>query len=59
MAVCLMSGNPPTGGPIDEPLLEQVWLNDVFDRVFFFTDGCRQGVEADRSATEFVYNGFQ
>ena len=59
VCIGLMSCHSATGSPIDEPLLEQEGFYDVFDRILLFADSRRQSVEANRSATEFVYNGFQ
>ena len=47
-------GDPPARGALDEPLLEQVGLVDVLDRVGLLADRDRQRGQADRAALELL-----
>src|SRR4029077_16611448 len=39
-------------GPLEQALLQEIWLEHVLDRVLLLADRDRQGREADRAAAE-------
>src|SRR5437016_1968391 len=47
-----LGGHPPAGGALDEPELQQVRLDDVFDRVGLLPHRCGEGRESDRPTGE-------
>ena len=46
--------HPAAGGAFDRPLLEEVGLVDVLDRLLFLVDGRREGREPDRAAANLT-----
>ena len=46
-------GDASTWRPFEESVLNQVGLDDLFDRTSVFTDCCGQGPETGRSTVEF------
>src|SRR6185369_5206409 len=49
-------GYPAAGGPIEKSILNQEGFIDILDGIAFLTDGCGDGIQADRAATELVDN---
>src|SRR5690349_3507531 len=51
--------DPAPRSPLQEALLEEIWLENVLDRVLLLADRDRQGREAYRAAGELAGDGFQ
>ena len=52
-------GHAAPGGALQEAGLDQVGFVDVFQGVFFFTEGRGQGAQAHRAAVVFLQDGEQ
>ena len=46
------SGHAPAGGSHEKALLDQVWLEHVFDGTTLLADGRRKALHADGTAIE-------
>src|SRR5690554_6765308 len=46
--------HPASRGPVEKADLEQVRLDDLFDRVFFFVDGGGDRTQTDRAAIKLL-----
>ncbi len=53
MIVGQASDHPSPGRTVEKSDLDQIRFIDIFDGVFFFTDGRRNGVDADRATPKF------
>src|SRR5688500_821974 len=59
MLVCRLGRDASLSGAVEEAKLEEIWLDDVHDRVLLLTDRSSDGVQADRTAAVFLDDGFE
>src|SRR5690242_15885112 len=59
MLVGPLRQDPAARRPLDQPLLEQVGLEDVLDRVGLLADGDGEGREPDRAPRELARHQFE
>ena len=59
MLISRLGGDTSLRGTVQESELEQVWLDDIHDRILLLADGGGNRVQADRSATIFFDDGLE
>src|ERR1043166_9552684 len=54
MLISKLGGHPPAGSTIQKSNLNQVWLDDLFNRIFLFMNGGRQSAYPNRAAFKLL-----